>query len=150
MVARSFAGPSGCSATPRTRAISCRASSSISTSAATRRQTCPTSTGRLHTAASRSCATNRTARGCSRGTTRLSSLRRVPRATTASSGSICSTKVVRELDASETEVLTYRYLDDMTQEEIASLLGLSRKTVGKRLERVREVVRRLGEPGGSR
>ncbi len=60
------------------------------------------------------------------------------------------TKVVRELDASETEVLTYRYLDDMTQEEIASLLGLSRKTVGKRLERVREVVRRLGEPGGSR
>ena len=34
MVARSFAGPSGCSATSRTRATSCRGSSSTSTSAA--------------------------------------------------------------------------------------------------------------------
>jgi RNA polymerase sigma-70 factor (ECF subfamily) len=53
------------------------------------------------------------------------------------------TKLVRELGAPEIEVLTYRYLDDMTQDEIASLLGLSRKTVGRRLERVREVVRRI-------
>jgi RNA polymerase sigma-70 factor (ECF subfamily) len=60
------------------------------------------------------------------------------------------TKLVGELDASETEVLTYRYLDDMTQEEIASLLGLSRKTVGKRLDRVRDVVRRLTGAGGER
>ncbi len=61
------------------------------------------------------------------------------------------TKLVRELDASETEVLTYRFLDDMTQDEIASLLGLSRKTVGKRLDRVREVVRRLAlDAGGER
>jgi RNA polymerase sigma-70 factor (ECF subfamily) len=60
-------------------------------------------------------------------------------------------KLVGELDASETEVLTYRYLDDMTQDEIASLLGLSRKTVGKRLDRVREVVRRLTlDAGGER
>jgi RNA polymerase sigma-70 factor (ECF subfamily) len=57
-------------------------------------------------------------------------------------------KLLNELDESETEVLTYRYLDDMTQEEIASLLGLSRKTVGKRLERVSAAVRRLtGGPG---
>jgi RNA polymerase sigma factor (sigma-70 family) len=53
------------------------------------------------------------------------------------------TKLLRELDGSEIEVLTYRYFDDMTQEEIASLLDLSRKTIGKRLERVNEVVRRL-------
>lgn len=53
------------------------------------------------------------------------------------------TKLARELDESETEVLTYRYVDDMTQDEIASLLGLSRKTVGKRLDRVRDVVRRI-------
>ena len=53
------------------------------------------------------------------------------------------TKLLRELDESETEVLTYRYFDDMTQDEIASLLGLSRKTIGKRLERVNEAVRRL-------
>jgi RNA polymerase sigma-70 factor, ECF subfamily len=63
------------------------------------------------------------------------------------------TKLARELDESETEVLTYRYLDDMTQDEIASLLGLSRRTVGKRLDRVREVVRRvagLEAPEGGR
>ncbi len=53
------------------------------------------------------------------------------------------TKLLRELDDSEAQVLTYRYVDDMTQEEIASLLGLSRKTVGKRLDRIREVVGRL-------
>ena len=54
-------------------------------------------------------------------------------------------KLVRELDDAETEVLTYHYLDDMTQDEIAALLGLSRKTVGKRLERLRQVVRRVAE-----
>jgi len=46
-------------------------------------------------------------------------------------------------------VLTYRYFDDMTQDEIASLLGLSRKTIGKRLERVNEVVRRVADSGGA-
>jgi RNA polymerase sigma-70 factor (ECF subfamily) len=56
-------------------------------------------------------------------------------------------KLVRELDEGETEVLTYRYVDDMTQDEIAALLGLSRKTVGKRLERVRDMVRRVAEGG---
>jgi RNA polymerase sigma-70 factor, ECF subfamily len=59
------------------------------------------------------------------------------------------TKVTRQLDESETEVLTYRYLDDMTQDEIALLLGLSRRTVGKRLDRVREVVRRLAGLGAA-
>ena len=52
-------------------------------------------------------------------------------------------KLVRELDASESEVLAYRFLDDMTQDEIARLLGLSRKTIGKRLDRVRDAVRKL-------
>jgi RNA polymerase sigma factor (sigma-70 family) len=56
------------------------------------------------------------------------------------------TKLVRELDDGEVFVLTYRYLDDMTQDEIAALLGLSRKTVGKRLARVREAVLRLSGP----
>jgi RNA polymerase sigma-70 factor (ECF subfamily) len=49
-------------------------------------------------------------------------------------------KLVRELDPEHCEVLAYRYLDDMTQDEIASLLGLSRKTIGHRLDRIREVV----------
>jgi RNA polymerase sigma factor (sigma-70 family) len=58
-------------------------------------------------------------------------------------------KLVRELDAGESEILAYRYLDDMTQEEIATLLGLSRKTIGKRLDRIREAVRKLAGPPGA-
>jgi RNA polymerase sigma-70 factor (ECF subfamily) len=52
-------------------------------------------------------------------------------------------KLVRELDAGESEVLAYRFVDDMTQDEIATLLGLSRKTIGRRLDRIREAVRRM-------
>ncbi len=33
-----------------------------------------------------------------------------------------------------------RFVDDMTQEEIAEHLGLSRKTIGKRLDRIRDEV----------
>jgi RNA polymerase sigma-70 factor (ECF subfamily) len=57
-------------------------------------------------------------------------------------------KLSSELDASACEVLVYRFIDDMTQEEIAELTGLSRKTVGKRLDEVREAVRRLGAGSG--
>lgn len=57
-------------------------------------------------------------------------------------------KLVRELDAGESEVLAYRFLDDMTQDEIATLLGLSRKTIGKRLERIREAVREMARGTG--
>jgi len=56
-------------------------------------------------------------------------------------------KLVRELDAEHCEVLAYRYLDDMTQDEIASLLDLSRKTVGHRLDRIREAIVRIAGPG---
>jgi RNA polymerase sigma factor (sigma-70 family) len=55
------------------------------------------------------------------------------------------TKLLRELDDAEIEVLTYRYFDDMTQDEMATLLGLSRKTIGKRLERLQEIVRRVAD-----
>lgn len=52
-------------------------------------------------------------------------------------------KLVRELDDETAQVLAYRYLDDMTQDEIATMLGLSRKTIGKRLDQIRTVVTRL-------
>jgi RNA polymerase sigma-70 factor (ECF subfamily) len=60
-------------------------------------------------------------------------------------------KLVRELDEAHCEVLAYRYLDDMTQDEIAELLGLSRKTIGKRLDRIREAVTRIADasPGAA-
>ena len=44
------------------------------------------------------------------------------------------------LDEGHMQVLVARFVDDMTQEEIAEHLGLSRKTIGKRLDRIREEV----------
>jgi RNA polymerase sigma factor (sigma-70 family) len=52
-------------------------------------------------------------------------------------------RVLDELDARAGEVLVFRYFDDLSQDEIAELVGCSRKTVGKLLERVREAVRRV-------
>ncbi len=58
-------------------------------------------------------------------------------------------KLVAALDDGEAEVLAYRYLDDMTQEEIAEMTGLSRKTIGKRLDAIRDAATRLaGAPSG--
>ena len=44
------------------------------------------------------------------------------------------------LDDAHMQVLVCRFVDDMTQEEIAAHLGISRKTVGKRLDRIRDEV----------
>ncbi|MCA9675927.1 MAG: sigma-70 family RNA polymerase sigma factor [Kofleriaceae bacterium] len=49
-------------------------------------------------------------------------------------------RLVERLDERHLEVLIARYVDDLTQEEIAELLGTSRKTVGKRLARIRAEV----------
>ena len=54
-------------------------------------------------------------------------------------------KLTERLDQSHLEVLVCRFVDDMTQEEIAEHLGLSRKTVGKRLDRIRAEVTALRE-----
>jgi len=48
--------------------------------------------------------------------------------------------LAEQLDEGHMEVLVARFLDDMTQEEIAEHLGLSRKTIGKRLDRIRDAV----------
>jgi len=44
------------------------------------------------------------------------------------------------LDDDHMQVLVARFVDDMTQDEIAAQLGLSRKTIGKRLDRIRDEV----------
>lgn len=49
------------------------------------------------------------------------------------------------LDRGHLEVLVCRFVDDMTQDEIAAHLGVSRKTVGTRLERIRAAVTALRE-----
>ena len=57
-------------------------------------------------------------------------------------------KLLRELPPRQRELVVYRYFDDLSQEEIATLCGASRKTVGKDLEHVRDAVRRLRAEGG--
>jgi RNA polymerase sigma factor (sigma-70 family) len=54
-------------------------------------------------------------------------------------------KLVDRLDPPSAEVLVYRYFDDMTQDEIAAMQEVSRKTVAARLERVRQALRVLIE-----
>lgn len=51
--------------------------------------------------------------------------------------------LAERLDAGHLEVLVARFIDDMTQDEIAEHLGLSRKTIGKRLDRIRDEVIKL-------
>lgn len=59
-------------------------------------------------------------------------------------------KLCRELDDAHAELLVFRYVDDLSQDEIAELTGTSRKTVGKRLARVQQAVQRVqGSAGGA-
>lgn len=51
--------------------------------------------------------------------------------------------LAERLDDAHMQVLVCRFVDDMTQDEIAAHLGVSRKTVGKRLDRIREAVTAL-------
>ena len=53
------------------------------------------------------------------------------------------------LDDAHMQVLVCRFVDDMTQEEIAEHLKLSRKTIGKRLDRIRDAVIALREEAAS-
>jgi RNA polymerase sigma-70 factor, ECF subfamily len=59
-------------------------------------------------------------------------------------------KLTRALEPETLEIVIYRYFDDMTQEEIAAMLGLSRKTVGKRLDRARAAVTSLAGDAAAR
>jgi len=47
-------------------------------------------------------------------------------------------KLLGRLDKKSSQILVYRYVDDLGQEEIASLMNTSRKTVGKRLKKIRQ------------
>jgi len=56
-------------------------------------------------------------------------------------------RLLDRLDARSAEVLVYHYFDDLPQEEIAELLSLSRKTIGKILGGIRDQVRALEVAG---
>ncbi len=58
-------------------------------------------------------------------------------------------KLSARLDARHMEVLVCRYVDDMGVEEIAAAVGQSRKTVGKRLARIRDEVAALVASAGA-
>ena len=58
-------------------------------------------------------------------------------------GSALLAALAERLDDAHLQVLVCRFLDDMTQDEIAGHLGVSRKTVGKRLDRIRQAVTAL-------
>ena len=51
--------------------------------------------------------------------------------------------LAERLDESHLQVLVCRFVDDMTQDEIAAHPSVSRKTVGKRLDRIRGAVTAL-------
>jgi RNA polymerase sigma-70 factor (ECF subfamily) len=53
--------------------------------------------------------------------------------------------LAERLDEAHMQVLVARFVDDMTQDEMSDHLGVSRKTIGKRLDRIREAVIALRE-----
>jgi RNA polymerase sigma-70 factor (ECF subfamily) len=57
-------------------------------------------------------------------------------------------RLAERVDEVVMETVVYRYIDEMGQEEIASLMAVSRKTVQNRLARAEEVLQALAEEGG--
>jgi len=56
-------------------------------------------------------------------------------------------RLLERLDPGQREVLIARFVDDLTQDEIAAHLGVSRKTVGKRLAVIRDAMTGLTGAG---
>ncbi|NOY28525.1 MAG: sigma-70 family RNA polymerase sigma factor [Oligoflexia bacterium] len=54
-------------------------------------------------------------------------------------------RLVGQLDPLTAEIVVYAYLDRMSQDEISAIVGLSRKTVGKRLAGARQTATALAE-----
>ncbi len=51
---------------------------------------------------------------------------------------------LKQLDEREATVATLLYVDGLTQEEVADVLGLSRKTIGREVEQLRQKAAALG------
>jgi RNA polymerase sigma factor (sigma-70 family) len=59
-----------------------------------------------------------------------------------------ATRLFERLDEESCQLVVFRFFDDMSLEEICEVMNLSRKTVSKRLDRVREHVEAL-RPGAT-
>ncbi|HVZ73797.1 MAG TPA: sigma-70 family RNA polymerase sigma factor [Polyangia bacterium] len=57
-------------------------------------------------------------------------------------------RLADRVDEQAWEILVYAFVDDMTGDEIAALMGVSRKTVVRRLATVRDEARKLDADGG--
>ena len=55
------------------------------------------------------------------------------------------TKLLGRLSQREAEILVYHYLDDFTQEQIAELLGIARRTVWSDLQTIRKTATSLAK-----
>lgn len=53
------------------------------------------------------------------------------------------------LDDTGRAILVLRYVDGLPQEEVADVLGLWRRTVGRRLDQIRSLAGALGQPTGA-
>jgi RNA polymerase sigma factor (sigma-70 family) len=61
-------------------------------------------------------------------------------------------KLTTRLDPITNEVLIYRFYDDMTQEEIGSIMGLSRRSINRRIQQISQavsVLQRQAKPNGN-
>lgn len=59
-------------------------------------------------------------------------------------------RLLDRVDEPTSELLVMHFWDDMSQGEIAELTGVSRKTIVRRMARLREELDRILEPEGSR
>src|SRR5262245_24036774 len=58
-------------------------------------------------------------------------------------------RLLRDVDPELQEIAVYHYVDQLNHEEIAAILGVSRRTVGYRLEQFKEAARAAEGVGGA-
>jgi RNA polymerase sigma-70 factor (ECF subfamily) len=59
------------------------------------------------------------------------------------------TKLIDEIDDEHAQTLIFRYFDEMSLEEIAEVMQVSRKTIGNRLTRIRVALQSLEGPNSA-
>ncbi|MCP4605058.1 MAG: sigma-70 family RNA polymerase sigma factor [Proteobacteria bacterium] len=55
------------------------------------------------------------------------------------------TKLLQKLDKKSSQILVYKYLDDLKQDEIARVIGMSRQSIRRRLIKINRLARQLSE-----
>jgi len=58
-------------------------------------------------------------------------------------------RLLRDVDPELKEIAVYYFVDQLNQDEIATLLGVSRRTIGYRIEQFKEAARAADSVGGA-